>query len=57
VNFICNKWLFHLRFIFVYVVGAFITLHWKALYKYMSPFSSMLLVIIRLFLSINFLYT
>ena len=41
---------------FVYVVEAFITLHWKAKYKYMSPFSSMPLVHLHLFFSIKFSY-
>ena len=34
---------------FVHVVKAFITLHWKARYTYISSFSSMLLVRIHLF--------
>ena len=41
---------------FGYVVDAFITLNLKARYKYTSPFSSMLLVRVHLFLSINLSY-
>ena len=38
---------------FVYVVETCITLHWKASYTYMSPFSSLLLVKIHLLFSIK----
>ena len=41
---------------FVHVVEAFITLNWRALYKYINPFSNMPVVHIQLFFSINFLY-
>ena len=37
---------------FVYGVKTFITLNWKLYYKYMSPFSSMMLVRIRFVFSI-----
>ena len=41
VDFICNRCLFNSRFIFIYVIKAFITLHSKALYKYMTQFSAL----------------
>ena len=53
--YVIEAYLIH-DFHFVNVVEAFITLNWKAQYKYISPFSSMPLVCINLFFSINFLY-
>ena len=53
---ICN-WFYLIQVLYgVYVVEAFITLHWKAYYKYMSSFSSLPLVRIHLSFSINFAY-
>ena len=43
---------------FIYVVEAFIILNWKTLYKYISPFSRLLLLCIHLYVFINlFIYT
>ena len=39
---ICNKGLINSWFTFVCVVEAFVTLHWKAKYKHMSPFHILL---------------
>ena len=54
VDCICDEGLFINDLYFLYVVETFITLNWKASYKYMSPVSSLSLEPIHLFLSIDF---
>ena len=53
IRYVIKVYLYH-DFYCVYVVKTFITWNWKALYKYTSPFSSLLRI--HLFFFINFLY-